>query len=237
MRLITWNCQGAFRKKAHLILAENPDILIIQECEHPDKLIFNSETKQPNDFLWFGDNKHKGLGIFSYSDFRFQRMDCYNEDIKIIAPISVANNQLEFTLFAIWANHPTDPNGKYVEQIWKAIYHYDQFLNSEKTILIGDFNSNKIWDKTHRIGNHSDVVEKLAEKEIHSVYHRHLDQEQGKEIHPTFYLQRNRSKPYHIDYCFTSTNLYNKVNKLEIGAFENWIAYSDHLPLILNFDI
>ena len=58
MRLITWNCQGAFRKKANIILTQQPDILVVQECEHPDKLVFSSTTQRPNDFLWFGDNKH-----------------------------------------------------------------------------------------------------------------------------------------------------------------------------------
>jgi exonuclease III len=64
MKLITWNCQGAFRKKADQILPHRPDILVIQECEHPDKLVFHPTTQQPNDLIWFGDNLHKGLGVF-----------------------------------------------------------------------------------------------------------------------------------------------------------------------------
>lgn len=51
MKLITWNCQGAFRKKADIILLQQPDILVVQECEHPDNLVFNSTTQRPNDFL------------------------------------------------------------------------------------------------------------------------------------------------------------------------------------------
>ena len=31
----------AFRKKADFILTYKPDILIVPECEHPDKLKFN----------------------------------------------------------------------------------------------------------------------------------------------------------------------------------------------------
>ena len=74
MKLITWNCQGAFRKKADVILKYNPDILVVQECEHPSKLIFNSDTKLPKDSLWFGDNHHKGIGVFSYSKYRLQQL-------------------------------------------------------------------------------------------------------------------------------------------------------------------
>ena len=237
MRLITWNCQGAFRKKADFILPLQPDILVVQECEHPDKLVFSSTTLQPNDFLWFGDNKNKGLGIFSYSDFKFQLLDRHNADIKIILPISVSGGQFNFTLFAIWANNHNDPDGQYIEQVWKAVKHYDQLLNNELIILTGDFNSNKIWDKQHRTANHSTVVDKLADKNIYSVYHKYSTQGQGKESHPTFFLQRNKDKHYHIDYCFVSEDLYDIVQNIEIGTYENWITHSDHAPLVINFDL
>jgi|GEM_PF-3201181 hypothetical protein len=40
MKLITWNCNMASRKKAEFILAKKPDILIFPKSEHPDKLKF-----------------------------------------------------------------------------------------------------------------------------------------------------------------------------------------------------
>jgi exodeoxyribonuclease-3 len=236
MKLITWNCQGAFRKKIDAILIHHPDILVIQECEHPDKFLFSSTTLRPNDFLWFGDNNHKGLGIFSFCDFKFQVLD-QNTDFKTIIPISVTGGQLDFNLFAIWANNPRDRDNQYIGQVWKAINHYDKLLGDKMSILTGDFNSNKIWDRKHGTKNHSAVVDRLAGKDIFSIYHKHLNQDQGKEIHPTFFLQRNRNKPYHIDYCFVSADMYDKFQNLEIGTYENWIAYSDHVPIILNFDI
>ena len=103
--------------------------------------------------------------------------------------------------------------------------------------MTGDFNSNKIWDRKQREGNHSNVVDRLADRNIYSLYHKHFIQEQGKELHPTFYLQRNRNKPYHIDYCFASTDFHDKLQNIEIGTYENWISLSDHSPLILNFDL
>src|SRR5436190_14031267 len=175
MRIITWNCNMAFRKKADFILTYKPDILVVPECEHPDKLKFKSETLKPNDILWVGSNLNKGLGVFSYSDFRFKLMNSHNKELKTILPLSVSNKKSSFTLFAIWANNPKDPDGSYVTQIWKAIHHYEYFIQNRETILIGDFNSNTIWDKPRREGNHSTVVKKLEAKGIHSIYHMYFN--------------------------------------------------------------
>jgi|GEM_PF-7092758 len=38
MRIISWNCGGAYRKKIDKVLELNPDIAVIQECEFKLKL-------------------------------------------------------------------------------------------------------------------------------------------------------------------------------------------------------
>ncbi len=227
----------AFRKKADFILTHKPDILIVPECEHPDKLLFPSNTPKPQDTLCFGKNQHKGLAIFSYSDFRFKVLDDHNEEFKMIIPIEVTGGQFDFTLFAIWANNPADKDGHYITQVWKAITHYDNLLSDKRTMLVGDFNSNTIWDyKKHRLSNHSSVVKQLEDKGIFSTYHSYYKQTQGKEEHPTLFMYRRKEKPYHIDYCFASKDLMNKVSSVEIGLFEDWIKHSDHVPVIVTFD-
>lgn len=223
----------AFRKKAGHILAYKPDILIVPECECPDNLKFGDDIPKPDDMLWFGENLHKGLGIFSYSGFRLKRIRNHNPDLKIIIPVSVTGNGQKFNLFAIWANNPTDPDGQYVEQVWKAIQHYNRQLSRKKTILIGDFNSNTIWDRKYRVGNHSHVVDRLKRKGIFSAYHTHYIQQQGNEAHPTYYLYRHKDKPYHLDYCFVSADLAVHIRLVEIGDYDFWIKYSDHVPLIV----
>ena len=237
MKIITWNCQGAFRKKAGAIMKYEPDILIIQECEHPDRLKFGSDIPNPKDLLWFRSSKNKGLGIFSYGGYRFKLLDTHNPALQIIIPIAVIGDCLDFTLYAVWTNNPSDPEGKYIEQVWKALHYYDNYLSNKKTMIVGDFNSNTIWDKKHRAGNHSNVVKRLEEKGIYSSYHIHFNQVQGREEHPTFYWKRHKDKPYHIDYCFISMDLVNKLKSVEIGSYDNWIQYSDHAPVIVTFNI
>jgi len=235
MKIITWNCNMAFRKKADSILAYQPDILIIPECEHPDKLIFTDDTPLPTDILWFGSNRNKGLGVFSYNGFRLKRIRKYNPDFKIVVPIAVTGGGVDFTLFAIWANNPDDPDGAYIEQVWKAIHYYDKKITKKRTVLAGDFNSNAIWDKKYRNGNHSHVVTHLEQKGIYSVYHLHHKQKQGKELHPTWFMYRHEDKPYHLDYCFVSKDLADSICSVEVGDFASWKPYSDHVPVMVDF--
>jgi len=181
MRLITWNSQGAFRKKADLILELQLDILVVQECEHPDKLKFNSTTPKPTDMFWYSDGGKKGIGIFSYSGYKFELLPCFNPEFRYVLPIRVSGNGHTFTFFAIWAmDNKENRNARYIGQVWFAINHYKDLLG-KSTILIGDFNSNKIWDYKDRVGSHSDVVQKLAENKIHSVYHSIFQIEHGQE--------------------------------------------------------
>ncbi len=226
----------AFRKKAQFILTYSPDILVIPECECPENLKFEHEHLQPKDILWFGANKHKGLGVFSYSNYKFKLLECHNTIFKNILPISVSNEKDSFILFAIWANNPEDKEGQYITQVWKAINYYEKLLIGNRIILTGDFNSNTIWDKPKRKGNHSHVVEMLETNKIFSAYHKFYNKEQGKEEHPTLYMYRHKDKPYHIDYCFASIDFINVLKNVEVGIYETWSQYSDHKPLIVDFD-
>ena len=192
LRIITWNCNMAFRKKSKFIENYKPDILIVPECEHPDKLKFDLNSQQPNDIFWYGKNLNKGLGIFSYTDYKISLLDCHEENYKLILPLKVTNGDAIYTLFAIWANNPEDRDFPYIGQIWKAIKHYQSQLGQKRTLLVGDFNSNSIWDRPKRAGNHSTVVRILAENGIESTYHKYFKQQQGEEKQPTLYVSARK---------------------------------------------
>jgi hypothetical protein len=225
----------AFRKKATVILLHKPDILIVPECEHPDKLLLEKDTLTPSDVLWYGTNKNKGIGVFSFGNYRLHLLDIHNPDLKIILPIAVTGGACDFTLFAIWAYNPQDPSYRYIGQVWKAVLYYENLLKNGRVLLAGDFNSNVMWDKLKRKVSHSMLVEKLADLKIFSTYHQHLNLAQGIEEHPTYFMYRHQNKPYHIDYCFASEEFIYKLETVEIGTHEEWANYSDHAPLIVSF--
>lgn len=217
----------AFRKKAEQILSYQPDILIVPECEHPDKLIFPLSIKRPTDTLWQGTNPHKGLCVFSYSDYRFKLLEVHNPEINTVLPIEVTGGEFDFTMFAIQSGRG------YIRQIWKALLHYEPLIKSVQTMLVGDYNSNTIWDKKHRHGTHSEMVEELKKKGIISAYHHHHEQNQGEETHPTLNMFRHKDKPYHIDYCFVSGDILENLSSVKVGTYDDWHVLSDHMPLIL----
>lgn len=223
----------AFRKKWIHLLSYNPDIIVIQECEHISKYKAAELIPGCNEFIWIGKNQNKGLGVFSFNDYHISKTDNHNDDFEYILPIKCTGKH-EFNLFAIWAMPYLKNKAKsYVGQIWQAVNHY-KALFEENSILIGDWNSNAIWDKERKIGNHSAVVNLLAQYDIHSTYHRFENEEHGIEKQPTLYLLKKETMPFHLDYCFVSEAFISEKTSIEIGQYEDWIKWSDHMPVIIN---
>lgn len=237
MRIVTWNCAGAFRNKYDIVLKSLPDILLIQECEPLEKIDLSKWVIAPHKTFYYGE-KNKGVAVFTFNNFKIEKLACHNEDFRFIIPLKICNGKLSFNFLATWTKRTDDDC--YTRQIFDAVKFYDKHapeLLQNNPIIIGDFNSNSIWDKPNRECNHSNFVEYLEKKKIYSAYHEYFKEEQGKESQPTLYFTRNKQKTYHIDYCFTSQYLLNKLSFINIGKYDDFISHSDHMPLILDFDV
>ena len=112
---------------------------------------------------------------------------------------------------------------------------YRDLIGRYETVLIGDLNSNAIWDATHREGlSHSAFVELAAQSGLVSTYHSFHGEAHGKELQPTFYFRWKQPHPYHIDYCFIPKAWTARVREVTIGSFEDWKDHSDHRPLLVD---
>lgn len=237
MKIISWNCQGGFRNKYQEILDLKPDMVILLECESIERLKFGNGIPMPNDHFYYSENSKKGIAVLSYCDFRFEKLAIHNPIFRHIIPLKMFNLTHSFYLFVIWAmENKEEPNLSYIGQVWRAIHFYEPLLD-ENCLLVGDFNSNSIWDKPKRNGNHSDIVAYLNQHNIFSAYHELNQEEQGKESQKTFYMHRNVNKSYHIDYAFLSKAFLSSETTLQIGNHDKWLSYSDHMPLVLELGI
>lgn len=236
MKIVTWNCNGALRKKFEYVISLKADIYVIQECENPAETKSKEYKEWANNYLWTGSSKNKGLGIFVTKNLKIKQLNwscTYKDhDVKHFLPCSINE---DFELLAVWTHENKSPNFGYIGQFWKYIQNNKKHF--KKMIIVGDFNSNTIWDQWDRWWNHSDVVRELKEIGIESLYHKFTNEEQGKETQPTFFLQRNFKKPYHIDYCFGSSHFVKKLKFIEVQNYENWKHLSDHTPLLIKLDL
>lgn len=249
MKIVTWNCNGALRRKLVEADSLKADILVVQECEDPAQSSIDYRV-WAGDYLWLGESKNRGIGIFPKNGHRveklvlngkfsltglFRKSDTLNwstENLRTFLPFTIDG---ELTVLAVWTKGRSEEVFGYIGQFWKYLQIHRDDLCAPKTIILGDFNSNVRWDKPDRWWNHSDVIAELNEMGFESQYHRVFDEEQGSETWPTFFLQRNREKPYHIDYVFTSCDLTEKCS-LQIGQHDEWISTSDHVPLSLKIN-
>lgn len=241
MLITTWNCQGAFRRKAQQIAQLMPDIAVIQECESPAKLRWAKGVTPPSDFVWFGENSSKGVGIFSWTKWTFTIDPSHDPSIHHCIPVIAtrgADEEAEgkVNLLAIWASGHKQKELSYVGQVYRAVEQYHDFVRQRPTFVLGDWNSNAIWDRERQVSNHSNVIKKLAEAGIVSLYHEHFGEAHGKESQMTFWLYRDQSKGYHLDYCAAPKTWLPKLQSLRLGDYETWRSWSDHSPLMVEFE-
>ncbi len=220
MKIISWNCNGKFREKFEQIILENADIYVIQECENPVECKNDKYREFAQNYIWTGKNNNKGLGIFASKNIKLNKN---NWNTYCLRNFISANVDGKFDLIGVWACEP------YIEEyyIYQNI-NFDKY--NENTIIIGDFNSNKIWDKSNKERNHSNVVNILKEKNLSSAYHYCFKEQQGEEKQKTFYLYRHLDNGYHIDHCFIRKE---RIKQYKILFNEKWLEYSDHIPIML----
>lgn len=249
MKIVTWNCNGGLRNKLEFLDKINADIFIIQECENPASSS-NAYFEWAGNYLWIGDSKNKGIGIFPKNKNSVEKLNhngifkigCIKnqstttqwttDSLKLFLPFTINNH---INVLSVWTKGSESEVFSYIGQLWKYLQIHKNDLFQNRQIIIGDFNSNSIWDKKDRWWNHSDVVSELKELKITSLYHHIYKEDQGSESMATFYLYRKENKPYHIDYAFVSEDLLN--SKLHIGDKNLWLKFSDHMPITIELAI
>lgn len=224
MILVTWNCcRGPYLKKVALLDALNAQVAVLQECARP--------PEESDQCLWFGDNPRQGIAVVAKPPYSLARLPTRRAVPKFIIPVAV-NGPRSFTMLAVWSK--ARQKHSYVAAVLKAVRMYRELLAAGPAVVIGDFNSNSIWDKSRRADrNHSALVKMLESLDLVSAYHAHFGETQGAETRPTYYFQWKEAQPYHLDHCFIPAGWVNALTRVEVARYEEWKRHSDHRPLLV----
>lgn len=236
MKIVAWNAGMAFRKKVDKILPLQAKVLVISECEKPEKWGQIIDEKGIDNFLWEGDNQNKGIGIITFDKrYQIEIHPDYDKSFRYIVPLKVSAGKQEFIMFAVWSQKGEKRYNSYIGQIYLALEKYASLLK-DPCIIVGDWNSNKVFDHIKRVKTHSEVVEFLEGFGIMSAYHHFSKEEHGKESEATHYFRKEKARPFHIDYLFASEIFLEQLKSFKIGSCEEWIEFRDHMPIIAEFN-
>ena len=226
LRICTWNCNGALRRRLGQVDSMDADILIIQECEDPARSPDPAyRSWAGGNYAWIGDSASKGLGVFPRRNLANSSLG-WDHRARFFLPRAVQG----VPVCAVWAHRATGKGRNYIGQISQALDSHADWLDDPACIFAGDFNSSAVWDGPRKSWGHTPTMQRLAALGLQSAYHRHHNVAHGDERHPSFFLQRNLAKPYHLDYILTGKAW--RIGALRIGAPAEWLAYSDHMPLL-----
>lgn len=230
MRLITWNCKGAFHRKHCIAATLGPDILIVPECEKLSELQQPIGSRAIRSLKWFGSNPRKGLAVLSYGEYELNVHPSYDPTHQWIVPLLVTGPK-SFTLFAVWTL-PLGDSGRYVRPLFEAFESYKDVMASSEAVWAGDFNASFKFDRPSRKYKFCDFVALLRQSGLHSLYHRQHRCEHGEEQDKTFYLYHHAHRGHHIDYVFAASSFHPQGFKIAVGEHIDWSKHSDHSPII-----
>lgn len=230
MRLITWNCNQAFRRKQHRLFDLEPDIVVVPECENPAE---KGDWSGWTDWWWTGDDPHKGLGVFTRTGIDITNNTEIDEADHFLPVETDAADVL-----AVWAmNDRENPRQRYIGQVHTVLENRPELV-AGNTVVAGDFNWNVMWDESPNsplCGDFAGVREALNENGLYSAYHAARGDDFGEETEATFYMHKKEERPFHIDYAFVPGREIETGADVIIGKYADWIGASDHVPLLVDF--
>ena len=231
MRLISWNCKGAFHRKHLFAAALQPDILVVPESEKLQGLTQSLHSRTIRSLEWFGSNPAKGLAVVSYGDYVLRVRPSYEPRHRWIVPFSVAG-PLDFVLFAVWTLPIGKQAGRYARPLSEALESYRGLMDSSNAVWAGAFNSNVSLDPPSSRHRFQDFVAVLEPRGLDSLYHRKHQCAHGEKRDGTFYLYHQADRGFHINYVFASDGFHAHGVDIFVGSHADWSKRSDHAPLV-----
>lgn len=227
---MTWNCRGGFRRKLDRLASLAPDVAVV--CEAPVANPYVSALLAGS-VSWHsaGANAEKGLAV---AGFRGQFASVAPEPLGLCSwGVGVAGADGPGVL-GVWS--VPAPGRRYGDEVLAVIDAHAEWIAGGNVAVAGDFNID-----AHGVGNggrgaklFADIVRRLAALGLVSAYHAWTGEDFGSESRMTHYHLRKPDRGFHIDFCFVPTAWSGVIRGVSIGAPEDWLPYSDHMPLLVD---
>jgi len=230
MRILVWNINMAAHKKISLLRQLTPDIAIVPECAAPEVVVSKCPGFTFTDAQWHERSRHKGLGVFSFGNFRLTRSPDFDPRFAVFMPIEVTGGK-RFNLLAAWVCNFRAGSGV---TMLDALRFYRRFLEAADSVVAGDFNNSVFWDRPGKPTNFLAIAEALTDLGLSSAYHAVTGESFAKERHPTLWFLKRPHQGYHIDYCFLPRSWLSSPVSVWVGQAGQWLAHSDHAPLVVS---
>jgi len=225
MRVTSWNCQHLFGRGKDidrcmgLLSRLDADLVTLQECRRRD-------AHDPS-IIWRGENDDLGTAVVSTSaSLPIERIEIPGLHPTVV-PV-VVHAAEPFVFVGVWTHEPFN------KVAWDAMAACEAAADDLDLPMVaaGDFNSSPCVQGQERASREF-LGRMRDELGLVSAYHRFHDVDPCDEPHATYYHQRKKDKPFHIDYCFVPETWADRLTGVEVGTFEEW-RESDHRPLTVD---
>jgi hypothetical protein len=216
------------------LLELDPDVAVLPECADVRELGDGALVQAG----WTGRNPKKGLAVFVRPGTAVAIDESWEPWREWWLPVHVVlASGIGLRLLAVWAFHYRGQEpGPRRGRSERAIEHYRPFLERDHAIVIGDFNDNSRWD-TPANPSFARTLDVLANTGYRSVFHERSGEEHGTETQGSLYWYRHLGRPYLVDHAFVPDVWLPAIRRFEYGDPARWLAWSDHVPTILELDI
>lgn len=169
----------------------------------------------------------RGVAVLSYTGAKIEPVDTH--DPMAFSRYLVSHGDVRFQLVGIWTFRTKSTKTSYM-QAHEGLRVHAGWIRSAPTVILGDFNNNSVF----KYFKWEELTGSLESLGLVSAYHARFKEEYGKESQPTHFHQRKSKKPFHLDYCFIPRGWVSHVNAVQVGKFDDWRKFSDHVPLIVD---
>jgi exodeoxyribonuclease-3 len=231
VRLVSWNCCERFETNLRHLQGLEFDVAVVTEASRalPDPALTDRELSMVARPAVEAPGSRKCIAVLAQAPWRVESYPGIDQPWLLAARVSGPE---PFVVLAFWALGPEWTGLSYTAQAERVIREVLATID-EPVVLAGDFNAPIQKSAQH----HQRNVDQLAARGLVSAFQA-ARPGCGPLDEPTYYHQRKREQPFHIDHVFVPSG-WTPALTVQVGTYDEWVATrrSDHVPVIVDAEL